>query len=219
MVDMITGGSGYIGNNLKELLDNPLIYDLKNGDDIRNGPEFLNSLIDVDTCYHLAAWSGIQICEKNPSAAFAINVKGTLNIMLACGISNIPVVFASSMAAENPINVYGLTKRLAEDIVLFYGGIVTRIANVYGGRRYTELKCSAVARLMKGTWEERGHGAEKRDFIHVEQVCKKLIEASTLPKKSLINICTGHKRTIDDLIKLSKSSQFPDNIQFSEGMK
>jgi len=219
MVDMITGGSGYIASNLMELLEDPIIYDIKNGDDIRDWPNLIKSLVHVDTCYHLAAWSGVQLCENDPRAAFTNNVNGTLNIMRLYGHLEKPVVFASSMAAENPVNVYGLTKRIAEDIVRFYGGVVVRIANVYGGKRYTELKDSAVARLMKGTWEERGHGAEKRDFIHVEEVCQKLIEASTLPKKTITYACTGHMRTIDDLIKLSESPQFPDNIRFSEVMK
>ena len=219
MRSIITGGLGYIGSNLKELLEDPIIYDLKNGDDIRDWPALNEALADVGICYHLAAWSGIQLCEKDPRAAFEMNVNGTLNVMLVCNRFDIPVVFASSQAAKNPINVYGLTKRLAEDIVRFYGGIVVRIANVYGGKRYTELKNSAVARLMTGTWEERGHGAEKRDFIHVEQVCEKLVEASSrfikehLPSKSIIDARTGKMLSIDELVALSRKPDFPMNIQ------
>ncbi|MCK4964839.1 MAG: hypothetical protein KAS54_07145, partial [Dehalococcoidia bacterium] len=78
-------------------------------------------------------------------------------------------------------------------------------------------KETAVARLMKGTFEERGHGQEKRDFIHVDEVCKGLIGASVLPPTSVIDICTGKTLSIDEIVALSNKPNFPMNIKSSEG--
>ena len=213
MVDMITGGEGYIASNLKKFLLNPILYDLQNGDDILNEERLSRKMKGIRTCFHLAAVSSVPLCETHPVEAIETNICGTQNVLKTAKENSVKVVFASSFAIYvNPHTVYGMTKTLGEKIVEHYGGVICRIANVYGGQGFLQ-KETAIARLMKDTFEERGHGAEKRDFIHVDQVCKKLIEASTLSNSSIIDICTEHMITIDDLVKLSESPRFPNNLR------
>ena len=212
-MSMITGGEGYIASNLKKLLHKPIIYDLQNGDDILDVEILSRKMKGIGTCFHLAAVSSIPYCEAHPFEALEANIVGTLNVLKTAKKEGAKVIFASSFAVyTNPHTIYGMTKIMGEKIVEHYDAIICRFSNVYGGIGFLK-KETAVARLMKGTFEDRGHGAEERDFIHVDEVCRKLMAASMLPNGTIIDVCTGHKISIDDLVELSKSPSFPDNIK------
>ena len=66
-----------------------------------------------------------------------------------------------------------------------------------------------VARLQKGTFEERGFDYTKRDYIHVDEVCRYLMEASQQPN-GLYRIRTGIETNLKDLKELAKRDDFPD---------
>lgn len=217
MKALITGGRGYIGENLASLLEDPIVYDIVYGYDVLNKGALHETMSKVDACFHLAAISGIQACEDNPAYAIETNVLGTINVARIANHWEVPMVFASSFAVLNPTNIYAMTKYLGEKIVLEYGGKVVRIANVYGGSNYLEKKNSAVAALMKGTWEERGLGEETRDFVHVEDVCETLILALKMPSQYIGLARSGNVISINKLIELSKSPDFPDNLRHMGG--
>lgn len=213
--EVITGGSGYIGTNLIKFVKNPLIYDIRNEYhqtilDLRN---LRTAIKEAKEVYHLASYAGIAECEIFPREAFDVNVQGTFNVAYLCEKYGVPFVFASSQAVEvNPNSVYGFTKAIGEQITLHYGGTVARISNVFGGERFTELKNSVVARLMLGTFEDRGHDQELRDFIHVDQVCQGLIQI--MGNGGICNIETGRKISIGELRTLSlDKSMFPHNLR------
>lgn len=219
MKELVTGGEGYIGQNLIEHLDHPLTYDLKLGENILDR-KMLNGFIrNVDQVYHLAGISGVYDCETNQVEAFNTNITGTYNVASLCREHNKPFIFTSSQAVNSkPLNFYGWTKLIGESIVQRYGGVVCRLSNVYGGKRFLDLKNTAVARLMKGTFEDRGHGEERRDFIHVNEVCKELkvyMNRAVMGVSigSIVNIRTEKWTTINELIELSKSPDFPENIK------
>jgi nucleoside-diphosphate-sugar epimerase len=194
--------------------DIPIIYDLKEGQDIMNRDQLDSGLQGMDACFHLAAVPSVKYCEDYPFEASRTNVVGTLNVAEACVKHGVRMIFASSFAVQHPKNsrtVYGITKALGEKLVVHHGGVVCRLSNVYGGINYTELKDSVVARLMKGTFEDRGHGDEERDFIHVDQVCEQLVSAY-FGDAQLLQICTGKLTSIADLVELSKDPEFPRNI-------
>ena len=83
---------------------------------------------------HLAALSGLKKCEDNPSEAFMMNVFGTLNVVKACISEKCKLIFLSSREVYgetiknesseddplNPVNIYGLTKSLSENIIQFF---------------------------------------------------------------------------------------------------
>lgn len=81
---------------------------------------------------HLAAWTDVDGCERNPEKAFLVNEAGTENIALACAKNKARMVYMSTDFVfdgkkrspyleddiSNPINVYGASKLAGEKKVM-----------------------------------------------------------------------------------------------------
>ncbi len=219
---LITGGKGYIGSNLEQYLksmkDAYCIYDIVDGYDILDFYVLSEQIRRSTCCIHLAGISGISECEKDPLLTMKTNILGTYYVFKLCRIYGIKALFSSSFAVYennfNPDNLYGLSKLIAEKIVLDNNGIVMRFSNVFGGLNFLEKKNTAIARLMKGNFEDRGHGDEKRDFIHVEDVVKKIYQLIQVSfPGSINNVCSDNEITINELVELSRNPDFPNNIR------
>lgn len=233
---LVTGGMGYIGTNLHatiphvatrsyafrgtkfELVD----YDILEGRNVLDAGRIFDAIREVDAVIHLAAISGVVACNNDPGHATRVNVEGTC---LASGFAtalNKPFVLASSFAAENPVNVYGHTKKLAEAVVLKSRGIVCRLSNVYGGLEYLKRKNSVISFLKK--CEEAGvipelhdEGMHTRDFIHVFDVCHGLVEALKL-SSGIFKICTNKQTSVRDVANLM-GFKHPKSIPMPEDRK
>lgn len=218
---LVTGGSGYIGsaltNKLYELGHDVRNYDLVNGCDVNNLDRLDWSMQDRTVVYHLAAVPGVQQCESHPLSAYTVNTAGTAVVAHCAVHHDAKLIFASSFACMQPKNIYGWSKYAAEQIVRSMDGLVVRISNVFGGDHYLRRKDSVVARLMRGTFEERGHGSEMRDFIHLDEVVDGLVELMDAPM--MVNnlpysLNTGVLTSINELIEMkhSKPDDFPAQL-------
>lgn len=104
--------------------------------DIRDRDHLSRAARGMDTMFHLAALKHVPVCERNPEEAVKTNVQGTLNAVSAATERGVETfVLVSTDKAVDPINVYGVTKSLAEKIVinanLQEGG--TRFVCIRGG--------------------------------------------------------------------------------------
>ena len=134
---LVTGGAGYIGNNVvRELLKRrhkPVVFDIKYWgvdslkdimDDIefiegdcRNSKDVIYALEGIDAVIHLAGIVGEAACLRNPKAHFSINVESTRTLVNCCTDPMVDLVrdfiFSSSCSVYG--NVNGLYKEVTED--------------------------------------------------------------------------------------------------------
>ena len=113
--------------------------------DIRDYERLCVAMRGVDIVVHAAAMKRIEKCERDPQEAIKTNVLGSVNVANACLQSNVKAaILISTDKAVYPINTYGKTKALAENVWLqqnVYRGAnfvskysVVRYGNVIGSR-------------------------------------------------------------------------------------
>jgi len=104
---LLTGGSGLLNKWLDLEADKPTSQELDITQPVMPG--------DYDLVVHAAAYTDVAGAEIEKSRCFEINVRGTLNMLLA--YPETPFVFISTEYAHNPCNFYSITKSLAEQLV------------------------------------------------------------------------------------------------------
>jgi len=141
-VIFITGGTGSWGNELtKQLLEKKpkkiIIYSrselhqvnmqrsLNNPKikfvigDVRDYEQILKTTIGVDYIFHLAALKHVPICEEQPEEAIKTNITGTINLIAAAKENKVKkVIDVSTDKAVDPFNFYGMTKAVAEKLII-----------------------------------------------------------------------------------------------------
>jgi len=104
--------------------DCPLRYFLG---DVRDKDRLYRAFHGVDVVVHAAALKQVPACEYNPFEAVQTNIMGAKNIIDAaidCGVKRISAL--STEKAVNPVNLYGATKQVAEEVFVqgkSYGGL------------------------------------------------------------------------------------------------
>lgn len=189
---LVTGGTGSLGTALvQKLLDEKIkevrVYsrdEYKQSEmmrhiedkrvtywlgDICNLERLKEACEDVDIILHTAAMKRMDSVSHNASVVADVNINGTKNVMLA-GRNCERVVFVSSDKAYSPTNLYGATKRVAEDIVLACkNGVVFRFGNFMWSRGsvwevFDEQKYSGVLTITDPD--------ATRFVITIDDVCK-----------------------------------------------
>jgi len=140
---LITGGTGSLGTALAEKL---ATYNLKklilfsSSEDkqyiskqrfqhlpfmrwrignIRDYARLYDAFEDVDIVIHAAAMKCIDVCQAEPHECMKTNVQGTQNVIDAAKNRNVSkVIFISTDKAVNPINAYGKSKAMAEELII-----------------------------------------------------------------------------------------------------
>lgn len=133
---LVTGANGQVGSDIVEQL-NMHGYNVKacnrNDLDITNHDAVMNTVknFKTDIVIHCAAYTNVDKAETEKTECFNVNVVGTKNIVRACKLINAKMIYFSTdyvfdglgerpwkeSDKKNPINFYGYTKAMGEDIV------------------------------------------------------------------------------------------------------
>ncbi|NPA22589.1 MAG: NAD-dependent epimerase/dehydratase family protein [Candidatus Micrarchaeota archaeon] len=179
-MDIITGGQGFIGSHLWELLPNALVVDNLSHSYHPLPKPFLRYRLgsfsylpkEIETIYHLAADISVKESMENPQKVLSNNLQSTLEVAEWARKKDAKIVFASSAAVYaskegalsegdplQPQSIYGLSKKQDEEILYYYHKlygidvIILRYANVYGPRQDPQtgpVIPTFITRMLKG---------------------------------------------------------------------
>lgn len=189
---IITGGSGFIGSNLRNLLTiKKVTYTVV--DKVTQNPLAVNCdildkfpSVNGDKLVHLAAETNVRDSLKKPSTYILNNCKGLLNALTRAREDKIKeFIFTSSASAQLSESPYLASKAACESICKayknsFYMNIkVLKLSSVYGP--YSAHKESIIHKFIKSAIRHEplaiyGDGTQMRDFIYVEDVAKAIFE-------------------------------------------
>jgi len=183
----------------------------------------------VDAVLHQGACSDTM--EHNGRLMLESNYRCSRNLLDACQAQGTRLLYASSAAVygdtttfrelpehERPLNVYGYSKLLFDNVVRSrLGGIAAQVAgfryfNVYGPREqhkgrmasvafhnYGEIEQSGAVRLF-GEYGGYGPGEQLRDFVHVDDVVAVNLWFLEHPERSgVFNLGTGRAQPFNDV--------------------
>jgi UDP-glucose 4-epimerase len=176
-----------------------------------------------DVVIHLAALHYIPYCNANAAETIRVNVGGTYNVMQALVRAGVPrVLFASSgsvypdmvgQIVEDeglmPDDVYGLSKRLSEDVVRFFARTtnskctIARLFNVYGAHEsHSHLIPTIMSGLRNGPRLELGNLDRKRDYIYAGDVAEIILRLCQSNSRGLeiVNVGTGREYSAAEVV-------------------
>lgn len=160
---LVTGSEGFIGKHLMKALPDAIGCDI--GTKELTGP--------FDGIIHLAAVSRVKDAEADRLKCLETNI-----LLTARMLELKPKWFIFASTCEPPTNIYGFSKRAAEDYIRFVHQkhIILRLTNVYGqGMREDKI----LPRLKRGDAVTLHDDALPFEYIHVDDVVaqiKRIIE-------------------------------------------
>jgi UDP-glucose 4-epimerase len=220
---LVTGGAGFIGSHVVDYLMSlghavVVVDNFSSGRDHWLGQGMRPEIARVDildrlalsvvfsdhrpaVVFHLAAHHYIPFCDRNPVAAYDLNVGGTLNVLNeACRLGIERVFFASTADvyapsprphmeddALGPFTVYGRTKLIGEIIcrgTVDWGWqtnlMIGRIFNAVGTRETNpHLVPEIIGQVAKGALELRlGNLFPTRDFVDLPTQARAIVDAT-----------------------------------------
>jgi nucleoside-diphosphate-sugar epimerase len=245
---LVTGGAGFIGSHLVRglldaghdvrVLDNfstgnranlaGLDAEIVEGE-LRSYERVHNAVRGTEIVYHLGALGSVPRSVQDPLTSSAVNVEGTLNVLLAARDEGVRrVVYSSSSSVygnsgelprteampADPISPYGVAKLAAERYCVSFSRVyegfetvVLRYFNVFGERQSPFSQYAAVVPLFVTAIREGGpvtifgDGEQSRDFTYVGNVVDATLRAGEAAGASgaIFNIAAGAPGSVNEL--------------------
>lgn len=254
---LVTGGAGFIGSNLVEALVEAghgvtVLDDLSTGkrsnlerwlDRIR----FVEaSVVDLDACrdavvgadfvLHQAALPSVPKSMEQPVETNAVNVDGTLNVLVAARDAGVKrVVYAASSSAygdtpalpkvetmpAQPLSPYAVQKYTGELYCQVfhraYGleTVALRYFNIFGPRQDpTSLYSAVIPKFVAACLRDEaprinGDGETSRDFTFIENVVQANLRACQAPPEAagkVFNVACGERVTLNELARVVREA-------------
>lgn len=226
---LITGDTGFIGNNMKKFLsriDVEIVgYSRRNGFNVLNIDQLRKVAKSCDIIYHFAAEAKPGESVFNPVHTIEANLKGSLNVLEVCRELNIPLIYPSSCeiygdstmpikeeSPLNPSNPYAAAKTAIDRICYMYHACynvdvkIVRLFNPYGPHQ--QLNKIMPTFYFQAIGDKPitiyGDGTDTRDYVYVTDIIRGLWLAKELPAGETINLATAKATTNLEIAKLIK---------------
>jgi nucleoside-diphosphate-sugar epimerase len=226
MKNLVLGSDGFVGKTFCNYLEN-IGEEVQRVDIKHNEAEDLRFMkLDfqgIDRVYFLA-WDvgGAKYLYENESQFKQLdwNLKLMLNIMPQFQAEQIPFLFVSSQLAEEYDTVYGVTKRLGEVWTHLLGGVRIRLWNVYGPLEEPSQRSHVVGdfvyqAVIKGRINMLTNGEEKRQFVHINDVCQAFHSALDMGLQGVYDVTSFEWVSVIDVARIiakeAGAELFPGN--------
>ena len=179
-----------------------------------------------DYIFHQAAISDTRIYDQE--IIMKTNVNSFYDLLAIAKKDGAAMVYASSAATygsqpspqiegkENPINPYGYSKYLMDQIASQYSKenpnltiVGLRFFNVYGPREYYKDNTSSMViqlghQILNGKIPRLFKGSDQifRDFIYIDDVLQAIIKSCDPKKNGTYNVGTGISRSFQDIVDI-----------------
>lgn len=237
---LVTGGGGFIGKHLIELLRQKgyIVSSYERGN-VNLGPGIHNfqgdvldkqalnkAMKDQDEVYHLAGLLGTSELQYQSVKAAEINIIGAINVFDAALKYGTKVILISK---PNPwLNTYSVTKEASEKFCQIYQryfglkAVIIKWFNVYGpGQKYKHVQKAVPTFIIQALKNQPlpvyDDGKQQGDFVYVTDSVNATIKIANTPKAlgKTVEIGTGVGTTVNKLAKLIiKLSNSKSKIQY-----
>lgn len=243
---IVTGGAGFIGSHIAEVLSGEheivVIDDLSSGHcenlkgidcafvegSITDLPLLQETFAGADGVFHQAAIASVPRSVEDPLATHAVNLTGTLNVLIAArdrGVRKVVMASSAAVYGENPelpkkeemapdlLSPYAAQKLSDEHYAAVFSrlyGLSTvclRYFNVFGPRQdptspYSGVISIFASRILNGEpITIHGDGGQTRDFVYVRDVVQANLRAMASDAEGVFNIARGEQTDLNTLAR------------------
>ena len=246
---LVTGGAGFIGSHICDALaaaghEVRVLDNLETGrrenlthlgeavelvvGDLRDAATVQRCFEGVTGVFHEAALPSVPRSVEDPFSCNAVNVDGSLNVLIAARDAGAKVVYAGSSSAYGdtevlpkqedmpvaPQSPYAAAKVAVEHYLNSFArvydmeAVILRYFNVFGPRQRNDSPYSGVIAkfcrnaLVGETCRVDGDGLQSRDFTYVADVARgnMLAMMSKLPGATTMNLAGGDRISLIDML-------------------
>ena len=192
--------------------------------DIRDPKAVMNVFAEhrPEVVFHAGALKHLPILEMWPLEAVKTNVRGTQNVIDACGTFGVDrFVNISTDKAVNPTSVLGYTKRLGERLTASAAGIHSgtylsvRFGNVLGSRG--SVLTTFEAQIAAGLPLTVTHPDVVRYFMTVEEAVELVIQAGAVGRDGEVLVLDmGEPVRIEDVaVQMLTAARSPHGVVYT----
>lgn len=234
---LVTGGTGFLGYNLYQHLRrvdpniDVWVYSRRTGDDILDYPKLEAAVGGKDLVIHLAAQTHVDFSIDGSTTEkqqfVDTNMKGTLNVLMACRRHNVKMIHVSTSevygTSQNPTKpmtenhpllaqagVYAVSKAGADllcRMAFMTEGqdvVIVRPFNMYGPHQSMEKLIPRFISLASfgEPLTIYGDGEQRRDYVWVQDIADALWRARYIDAGEIVNVGTEQSYSINDLSEM-----------------
>jgi UDP-glucose 4-epimerase len=192
--------------------------------DVLDSRKLKSQLAGTDIVYHLAAKVITPFAHQDPHFFEQINHWGTAELVYALENSTVSkVIYLSSASVygrtteaatettpPNPQTYYGISKLRGEEHVRRLMGkmqtLILRCGNVYGYSRSMRFDAVINNFMLQANFENtitiQGSGAQTRAFIHIDDLCRVLVQTATTALPNGIYNCATKNLAVNDIAEI-----------------